>query len=88
MQSRMFAFPLHEVSYIRMTLKSDGESSITAREAVQKEWAGDSKNFRRQSFPQERLENDHVLLEHLRQQSLVLERAKPPLALRGTLVSG
>ena len=51
---------LQELSYIRMTLKSDGESSITVREAVQKEWAGDSKNFRRQSFPQERLENAHA----------------------------
>ena len=52
--------PLQELSYIRMTLESDGASSITVREAVQKEWAGDSKNFRRQSIPQERLENDHV----------------------------
>ena len=52
--------PLHEVSYIRMTHKSDGESSITAREAVQKDWAGDSKKFQRQSISQERLENDHV----------------------------
>ena len=52
--------PLQELSYIRMTLKSDGESSITARETVQKEWAGDSKNFPRKSISQERSENDHV----------------------------
>ena len=37
---------LQELGYTRMILKSDGEPSITALvTAVQKEWAGDSKNF-------------------------------------------
>ena len=41
----MFVF-LQELGYTRMILKSGGELSITALvTAVQKEWAGDSKNF-------------------------------------------
>ena len=40
---------LQELGYTRMILKSDGEPSITALvTAVQKEWAGDSKNFQAQ----------------------------------------
>ena len=43
---------LQELGYTRMVLKSDGEPSITALVTdVQKEWAGDSKNFQRQLIP-------------------------------------
>ena len=44
-----------------MVLKSDGEPSITALvTAVQKEWAGDSKNFQRQLIPRTSPVDDHA----------------------------
>ena len=44
-----------------MVLKCDGEPSITALvTAVQKEWAGDSKNFQRQLIPRTSLVDDHA----------------------------
>ena len=43
---------LQELVYNHMVLKSDGEPSITALvKAVQREWAGDSKNFQTQLIP-------------------------------------
>ena len=43
-----------------MILKSDGEPSITALTAVQKEWAGDSKNFQAQLIPRASPADDHA----------------------------
>ena len=52
MLSEVFAFFLQESGYTRMILKSDGKPSITALvTAVQKEWAGDCKDFLRQLIP-------------------------------------
>ena len=52
---------LQELGYTRMVLKSDGEPSITALvTAVQKEWAGDSKNFQRQLIPRTSPVDDHA----------------------------
>ena len=43
---------LQESGFTRMILKSDGKPSITALvTAVQKEWAGDCKDFLRQLIP-------------------------------------
>ena len=44
-----------------MILKSDGEPSITTLvTAVQKEWAGDSKNFQTQLIPRTSPVDDHA----------------------------
>ena len=52
---------LQELGYTRTVLKSDAEPSITALvTAVQKEWAGDSKNFQRQLIPRTRPFDDHA----------------------------
>ena len=52
---------LQELGYTRMVLKSDGGPSITALvTAVQKEWAGDSKNFHRQLIPRTSPVDDHA----------------------------
>ena len=49
MLSEVFCVFLQESGYTRMILKSDGKPSITALvTAVQKEWAGDCKDFLRQ----------------------------------------
>ena len=52
---------LQDFGYTRMILKSNGEPSITALvPAVQKEWAGDSKNFQTQLIPRTSPVDDHA----------------------------
>ena len=52
---------LQELGYTRMVLKSDSEPSIRALvTAVQKEWAGDSRNFQRQLIPRTSPVDDHA----------------------------
>ena len=54
-------FFFQELGYTRMVLKSACEPSITALvTAVQKEWAGDSKNFQRQLIPRTSPVDDHA----------------------------
>ena len=52
---------LQELGYTRMIRKSDGEPSISALvTAVQKEWAGDSKNFQTKLIPRRSPVDDHA----------------------------
>ena len=79
---------LQQLSYNRMTLESDGESSVTARETVHLGWTGDSTNFQRQFINQERLENDHVSHGAVEAKESGAREGKARLPSQGTLVSG